>query len=96
MIKNKRVQGKWQAWRSRIWRQYKTKISGVFVAVGTASSTDIARKIGARIENNNIVVNENMETTVPGLFACGDCTGGLLQISKAIYEGTKAGLAVLK
>ena len=41
-------------------------------------------------------VNENMETTVPGLFACGDCTGGLLQISKAIYEGTKAGLAVLK
>ena len=47
-------------------------------------------------ENNNIVVNENMETTVPGLFACGDCTGGLLQISKAIYEGTKAGLAVLK
>lgn len=37
-----------------------------------------------------------METTVPGLFACGDCTGGLLQISKAIYEGTKAGLAVLK
>ena len=74
----------------------KQKISGVFVAVGTASSTDIARKIGARIENNNIVVNENMETTVPGLFACGDCTGGLLQISKAIYEGTKAGLAVLK
>lgn len=55
-----------------------------------------SKKIGARIENNNIVVNENMETTVPGLFACGDCTGGLLQISKAIYEGTKAGLAVLK
>ncbi len=74
----------------------KQKINGVFIAVGTASSTDIARRIGARIENNNIVVNENMETTVPGLFACGDCTGGLLQISKAIYEGTKAGLAVLK
>lgn len=26
----------------------------------------------------------------------GDCTGGLLQISKAVYEGAKAGLAVLK
>ena len=47
-----------------------------------------------RIENNIISVNENMETTIPGLFACGDCTGGLLQISKAIYEGTKAGLCV--
>lgn len=64
--------------------------------MGTASSSDLARKIGARIENNNIIVNKNMETTVPGLFACGDCTGGLLQISKAVYEGAKAGLAVLK
>jgi Thioredoxin reductase len=71
-------------------------LNGVFIAMGTASSSDLARKIGARIENNNIVVNENMETTVPGLFACGDCTGGLLQISKAVYEGAKAGLAVLK
>ena len=64
--------------------------------MGTASSSDLARKIGARIENNRIVVNENMETTVPGLFACGDCTGGLLQISKAVYEGAVAGLTVLK
>ncbi|MGN1270350.1 MAG: NAD(P)/FAD-dependent oxidoreductase [Clostridia bacterium] len=71
-------------------------LNGLFIALGTASSNDLARKIGARIENNSIVVNENMETTVPGLFACGDCTGGLLQISKAVYEGTKAGLAVLK
>lgn len=71
-------------------------LNGVFIAMGTASSSDLARKIGARIENNNIIVNENMETTVPGLFACGDCTGGLLQISKAVYEGAKAGLSVLK
>lgn len=70
------------------------KINGVFIALGTASGNDLARKIGARIENNHIVVDENMETTVSGLFACGDCTGGLLQISKAVYEGAKAGLAV--
>ena len=74
----------------------KQPINGIFIALGTASSNDLARKIGARIENNHIVVNENMETTVPGLFACGDCTGGLLQISKAVYEGAKAGLSVLK
>ena len=74
----------------------KKQINGIFVALGTASSNDLARKIGARIENNHIVVDENMQTTVPGLFACGDCTGGLLQISKAVYEGAKAGLAVLK
>ena len=37
-----------------------------------------------------------METTIKGLYACGDCTGGLYQISKAVYEGTKAGLQVIK
>ena len=54
------------------------------------------RKIGAVIEENNIKVDENMETTVKGLYACGDCTGGILQISKAVYEGTKAGLSIIK
>lgn len=73
----------------------KENVNGVFVAIGTASTNDLARKIGARIENNNIVVNDNLETTVPGLYACGDCTGGILQISKATYEGTKVGLEIV-
>lgn len=70
-------------------------INGIFVAIGTASTNDLARKIGARVENNKIVVNDNLETTVPNLYACGDCTGGILQISKATYEGTKVGLEIV-
>lgn len=50
-------------------------ISGVFVAEGTASSVDFARKLGVEIDGNNIKVNENMETNLKGLYACGDCTG---------------------
>ena len=72
------------------------KIDGIFIAQGVAGSTDFAKKIGAKIDNDKIVVNENMETSIKGLFACGDCTGGLYQISKAVYEGTKAGLQVIK
>ena len=72
------------------------KLDGVFVAIGTASSTDLARKIGAVIKNNDIVVNDNMETSVKGLYACGDCTGGILQINKAVYEGAKAALDIIK
>lgn len=72
------------------------KTDGLFVAVGTASSTDLARKIGAIVKDGNIVVNENMATNVPGLYACGDCTGGLLQISKAVYEGAVAGITAIK
>jgi thioredoxin reductase (NADPH) len=33
---------------------------------------------------------------VPGLFAAGDCTGGLLQVAKAVYEGAAAGLSAIK
>lgn len=68
-------------------------LEGVFVAVGTASSTDFAKKLGVLVENNAIKVDENMATNLEGLYACGDCTGGLLQISKAVYEGSKAGIA---
>lgn len=70
-------------------------INGIFVAIGTASTNDLARKIGARVENNKIIVNDNLETTVPNLYACGDCIGGILQISKATYEGTKVGLEIV-
>lgn len=72
------------------------KIDGIFIAQGVAGSTDFAKKLGAKIENDKIVVYDNMQTSIKGLFACRDCTGGLYQISKAVYEGTKAGLAVLK
>lgn len=70
-------------------------IDGIFIAQGVASSVDFAKKIGAKIENNYIVVNEKMETTVPNIYACGDCTGGILQISKAVYEGTVAGMEII-
>lgn len=72
------------------------KIDGVFIAEGTASSVDFAKKIGAKIQNNYIVVNDKMETNVPNIYACGDCTGGILQISKAVYQGTVAGLEIIK
>ena len=74
----------------------KKELDGVFIAEGVASSIDFAKKIGANVENNNIIVNEEMETTVKNVYACGDCTGGILQVSKAVYDGTKAGLAIIK
>lgn len=74
----------------------KINIDGIFVAQGVAGSTEFAKKLGARIDKDKIVVNENMETTIKGLYACGDCTGGLYQISKSVYEGTKAGLQAIK
>lgn len=72
------------------------KLDGVFMALGTAGSTAIAKKIGAQLEGNNIKIDAHGATNVPGLFAAGDCTGGLLQIAKAVYQGAEAGLAAVK
>ncbi|MDY2869581.1 MAG: NAD(P)/FAD-dependent oxidoreductase [Succiniclasticum sp.] len=72
-------------------------LDGLFIALGTAGSTDLARKMGAQIQGNRVCVDAaTMATNVPGLYAAGDCTGGLLQVVKAAYEGALAGLSALK
>lgn len=74
----------------------KLSVSGVFVAIGVAGGVDLARKLGAIVNGNYIDVNENMNTNVPNLYAVGDCTGGLLQVSKAVCDGAKAGIDIIK
>ncbi|MBQ3140911.1 MAG: NAD(P)/FAD-dependent oxidoreductase [Clostridia bacterium] len=70
-------------------------VSGVFVAVGVAGSADLARKLGAVVENGRIAVDESGATNIPGLYAAGDCTGGLLQIAKAVGDGAVVGTAIV-
>lgn len=72
------------------------RTAGVFVAIGVAGSTDLARKLGVETKGSAIVVDEDRRTNIPGLYAAGDCTGGLLQISKAVADGAIAGTAVIK
>jgi thioredoxin reductase (NADPH) len=67
------------------------ELEGLFVAYGSASSVDFARKLGVRIENGSIVVDQNQKTNVSGVFAAGDCTGGLAQVSVAVGQGAVAG-----
>lgn len=69
---------------------------GLFCALGSASALDLLRKAGAAFDSGSPILDENFQTTIPGLFAAGDCTGGLLQISVAVGEGAKAGLSALQ
>lgn len=71
------------------------EISGLFVAQGTAGSTDLARKLGVATEGNKIVVNEKMATNIPSIYSAGDCTGGMLQVAKAVYDGAVAAASVI-
>lgn len=71
-------------------------IDCLFIALGSAKTSELALKLGVMLDNDKIKVNEKMETNVPGLYACGDATKGLQQISKAVYEGSVAGVEIIK
>lgn len=71
-------------------------VDGVFIALGVAGGVDLARKLGAVVNGNYISVDENMLTNIPNLYAVGDCTGGLLQVAKAVCDGAKAGIDIIK
>ena len=71
-------------------------LDGVFVALGTAGSTDFARKLGAPLDGTHIKSAADGSTMVPGLFAAGDCTGGLLQVAKAVSDGAAAAMSAIK
>ncbi|HKL61142.1 MAG TPA: NAD(P)/FAD-dependent oxidoreductase [Acholeplasma sp.] len=69
---------------------------GIFVAIGTPSAADFATRIGAVVESGNILVDNNHQTNVEGLFAAGDTIGGVLQIVKASNDGMLASNAIKK
>lgn len=71
-------------------------VNGVFIALGEAGGSDFAKKLGVILDKDSIKVDENMATNVKGLYSCGNSTGGLLQVSKAVYEGAVAGLSAVK
>ena len=72
------------------------KIDGLFVAQGVATSLDLAKQLGVKTEENSIIVDDNKETNVNNVYACGDCIGGEMQIVKASYDGMKVGLNIIR
>lgn len=66
-------------------------VDGVFIL--RSSIAPDALLPGIETNNGYIDVNRSQETSVPGVFAAGDCTGKPLQIAKALGEGLVAALS---
>lgn len=62
---------------------------GVFLLRHAVAPTDLLP--GLTLEGGYVAVDRDMRTSLPGIFACGDCTGEPLQLSKAAGEGLVAG-----
>ena len=68
------------------------KLDGIFVSIGRVPQTKILDNKLKLDESGYIMVNEKMETSIEGVFACGDITHKILrQISTAVGDGSVAG-----
>ena len=65
--------------------------AGVFILRRAVAPTDLLPAL--ETAEGVIRVDRRMATSVPGVFAAGDCTGGPLQVSKAVGEGHVAALS---
>lgn len=73
----------------------KLDISGLFIAIGSDPVTEFAKNLNLTLENNYILVNEKMETSVQGVYACGDVIKkDLYQIVTAASDGAIAANSV--
>lgn len=73
------------------------KIDGIFVNIGYEPSIAILKSLDLEMEKNYITVDKNMETSVKGIYACGDIIKkDLYQLVTAVSEGAIAANSVFK
>jgi len=72
-------------------------VDGIFISIGIVPSTTMAKAAGVGLDDKGYVkVSREQETNVLGVFAAGDATGGVMQISTAVGEGCIAALSAYK
>ncbi|TFG00802.1 MAG: FAD-dependent oxidoreductase [Promethearchaeota archaeon] len=71
----------------------KIDIKALFVAIGVEPQSEIAKKAGIETDENDFIkVNEKQETNFPGIYAAGDVTGGMRQVTTAVGEASTAAM----
>ena len=66
-------------------------IDGLFPFIGSTPATDFVQGLGILNEQGYVLVNEHMETTIPGIYAAGDVIAKeLRQIVTACNDGAIA------
>lgn len=72
-------------------REYRKRVNGVFEYVGIKPNNELVKEIVNMDENGFIITNQNMETSLPGIFAAGDVRNtSLRQVITAVADGAVA------
>ncbi|MCS7152030.1 MAG: thioredoxin-disulfide reductase [Endomicrobia bacterium] len=69
---------------------------GMFVCIGYKPNTEFLTGLVKMDEEGYIITDEKLQTSVEGIYACGDCReGSVKQIVNACAEGVHAALSVI-
>jgi dihydrolipoamide dehydrogenase len=73
-------------------KEFSVQADKILMAVGRRPNTDGLNHEAAGIDytRKGITVNDRFETSVPGIFAVGDVTGGIMLAHAATYQGLHA------
>lgn len=72
-------------------------VKAVFVFIGWLPNSDLCRDLVALDDQGRVIVNELMETSVPGLYAAGDlCVRPIYQLANVVADGVQAAVSVEK
>ena len=72
----------------------KLPVDGVFCIRDSVSLNNLLPNIAT--DGKRIIVNRDMSTNLPGIYAAGDCTGRPYQYTKAVGEGNVAAHSVIE
>jgi len=74
------------------------KVDGVFVEMGMKPETELAVGLGLELTKGGFIkVNRlNQETSMAGVFAAGDVTGGRMQVATAVGSGASAAISAMQ
>lgn len=69
----------------------------VFIATGVLPRTDVAAALGCRLDGDGYIeTDERQATSIPFVYAAGDCDGGRKQVTQAMAEGETAGVELAR
>jgi thioredoxin reductase (NADPH) len=69
-------------------------VAGIIVRIGLEPNTSYLKGLLSLDNEGYVLVNEEMETSIPGIFAAGDIRhGSARQIATAVGDGVTAALS---
>lgn len=72
-------------------------LDGLFIRIGFRPNLRFIENLNLKLDGGYIVVDQNMETSIKNIFACGDIIKKeIYQISTAVGEGATAGINAAK